>query len=136
MLNLIREQAKADYPAIQVVTYSPPFRDKFSEEENRAIIDTENAAAPDLQWIGMTTPKQEKCAYANLNRLRVKGHIDTIGVVFDFYAGTVKRTSVWWQKHSLEWLYRFLLEPRRMWRHDLIGNTSFLWNVFKEKYNL
>ena len=80
----------------------------------------------------MTAPKQEKWAYAHFPQLDVRGHAGTIGAVFDFYAGTVKRAPRWWQEHSLEWLYRFLKEPRRMWRRYLVGNVLFLWNVLRE----
>ena len=58
-----------------------------------------------------------------------------LGAVFDFYAGTVKRAPIWWQRHSLEWLYRLLKEPKRMWRRYIIGNTLFLYNIFCEKLN-
>lgn len=56
----------------------------------------------------------------------------TIGAVFDFFAGTVERAPIWWQKHGLEWLYRLLKEPKSMWRRYIIGNTLFLWNMTKE----
>ena len=57
----------------------------------------------------------------------------TIGAVFDFFAGTMKRAPMWWQDHGLEWLYRLLKEPKRMWRRYIIGNALFLWNMVKEK---
>ena len=56
-----------------------------------------------------------------------------VGVVFDFFAGTVERAPMWWQRHGLEWLYRLLKEPKRMWRRYIIGNALFLWNILKEK---
>lgn len=56
----------------------------------------------------------------------------TIGAVFDFFAGTVDRAPIWWQEHGLEWLYRLLKEPKRMWRRYIIGNSLFLWNMVKE----
>lgn len=136
VLELIRMRAARDYPSIRVITYSPPYKAEFTDEENRAMIRAVNAAAPDLLWIGMTAPKQEKWAYTHLAELNVDCHIGTIGVVFDFYAGTVRRAPESWQKHGFEWLYRLLKEPRRMWRRYLIGNTLFIWNIFKEKYNL
>lgn len=135
VLELIRRRAAADYPSIRVITLSPPYKAEFSDAENRAMIDAVNAAAPDLLWIGMTAPKQEKWAYTHLAELTVNCHIGTIGAVFDFYAGTVRRAPVSWQKHGFEWLYRLLKEPRRMWRRYLIGNTVFIWNILKEKYN-
>lgn len=56
----------------------------------------------------------------------------TIGAVFDFFAGTVERAPIWWQEHGLEWLYRLIREPKRMWRRYIIGNALFLWNMMKE----
>ena len=133
VLALIRERAATDYPHIEVVTYSPPYKPEFSDEDNRAIINAINEANPDLLWIGMTAPKQEKWAYQHWKELNIHCHCGTIGAVFDFYAGTVKRAPLWWQGHSLEWLYRLLSEPKRMWRRYVIGNPIFLWNILKEK---
>lgn len=132
VLNLIREKAKTVYPNIRIETYSPPYKPEFSEEENRAIIEAINRANPDLLWIGMTAPKQEKWAYRHWNELDIHCHCGTIGAVFDFFAGTMERAPLWWQEHSLEWLYRLLKEPKRMWRRYIIGNTLFIWNIFRE----
>lgn len=132
-LELVREKAKEVYPNIEIVTYSPPYKTEFSEEENRIMVDAVNSANPDLLWIGMTAPKQEKWAYVHLNELNVHCHIGTIGAVFDFFAGTMQRAPQWWQKNGLEWAYRLLKEPKRMWRRYIIGNVLFLWNILKEK---
>lgn len=134
VLALIKERAAKDFPHMEVVTYSPPYKPEFSDEDNRAIVSAINAAQPDLLWIGMTAPKQEKWAYSHWDELHINCHVGTIGAVFDFYAGTVKRAPLWWQQHSLEWLYRLIKEPRRMWRRYLIGNTLFLWNIAKERF--
>ena len=72
-------------------------------------------------------------AYEHLNELNVHCHIGTIGAVFDFFAGTVQRAPQWWQRNGLEWAYRLLKEPKRMWRRYIIGNVLFLWNILKEK---
>ena len=133
VLTLIRKQAAVDYPHLDVVTYSPPYKPEFSEEDNQMMIQAINEANPDLLWIGMTAPKQEKWTYQHWNELDIHCHCGTIGAVFDFYAGTAKRAPQTWQEHSLEWLYRLLKEPKRMWRRYLIGNPLFLWNVMKEK---
>lgn len=133
VLRLIVEKAKAVYPNIEVVTYSPPYKPEFTDEDNRAIIDAINNANPDLLWIGMTAPKQEKWTYANWDRLNIHCHVGTIGAVFDFFAGTYKRAPQWWQEHSLEWLYRLVKEPRRMWRRYVLGNPLFMWNILLEK---
>lgn len=132
VLKLLREKAKTVYPNIRIETYSPPYKPEFSEEENRAIIEAINRANPDLLWIGMTAPKQEKWAYRHWDELDIHCHCGTIGAVFDFFAGTMERAPLWWQEHSLEWLYRLLKEPKRMWRRYIIGNTLFIWNVFRE----
>ena len=132
VLAKIRENAAVDYPNLDVVTYSPPYKPEFSDEDNAAIIKAINEADPDLLWIGMTAPKQEKWTYQHWNELNIHCHVGTIGAVFDFYAGTAKRAPQWWQNHSLEWLYRLCLEPKRMWRRYLLGNPLFLWNIVKE----
>ena len=80
----------------------------------------------------MTAPKQEKWTYSHWNQLNIHCHVGTIGAVFDFFAGTVERAPEWWQQHGLEWLYRLMKEPKRMWRRYIIGNTLFLWNMLKE----
>ena len=132
VLDLIVKRAAVDYPHLKVVTYSPPYKPEFSDEDNRAIIDAINNANPDLLWIGMTAPKQEKWTYSHWKELNIHCHVGTIGAVFDFFAGTVERAPLWWQEHGLEWLYRLLKEPKRMWRRYIIGNTLFLWNMTKE----
>lgn len=133
VLSLIIEKAGTIYPNIKVMTYSPPYKPEFSDEDNKAIINAINAADPDLLWIGMTAPKQEKWAYVHWDELNIHCHVGTIGAVFDFFAGTVARAPEWWQNHGLEWLYRLIKEPKRMWKRYIIGNTLFLWNIFKEK---
>ena len=136
VLSLIKEKAAVVYPNITVETYSPPYKPEFTAEENKHIIETINRANPDLLWIGMTAPKQEKWTYMHWNKLNIHCHVGTIGAVFDFFAGTVKRAPLWWQEHSLEWLYRLIKEPGRMWRRYIIGNILFLWNIVKEKYSI
>ena len=129
VLDLIVKRAAVVYPHLKVVTYSPPYKPEFSDEDNKAIIDAINAANPDLLWIGMTAPKQEKWTYLHWEELDIHCHVGTIGAVFDFFAGTVERAPMWWQRHGLEWLYRLLKEPKRMWRRYIIGNALFLWNI-------
>ncbi len=132
VLDLIVKRAAEVYPHLKMVTYSPPYKPEFSDEDNKAIIDAINAADPDLLWIGMTAPKQEKWTYTHWKELNIHCHVGTIGAVFDFFAGTVERAPMWWQRHGLEWLYRLLKEPKRMWRRYIIGNALFLWNMTKE----
>lgn len=129
VLTLIREKARVAYPYLNVVTYSPPFKSEFTKEDDEKMIEAINKEQPNLLWIGMTAPKQEKWAYAHWNELDIHCHVGTIGAVFDFFAGTAKRAPRWWQDHSLEWMYRLMIEPRRMWKRYLVGNVLFVWNI-------
>ena len=134
-LNSIVKHLAIDFPKLRVQFYSPPFKDEFSIEDNRFMIRAINTFNPDVLFIGMTAPKQEKWAYNHFSELTV-GHICCIGAVFDFYAGTVKRAPSWMIKFGLEWFYRLCKEPKRMWRRYLIGNARFIWLVLKEKFNI
>ena len=133
VLQRITERAALDFPYLKIVTYSPPYKPEFTTDEDAAIVRAINSAHPDLLWIGMTAPKQEKWTYTHWQELNIHCHVGTIGAVFDFYAGTAKRAPLWWQRHSLEWLYRLIKEPRRMWRRYIIGNALFIRNVLREK---
>ena len=133
VLKLIRQKAAIVYPNLEVVTYSPPYKPQFTVEDDLNMVKAINDANPDLLWIGMTAPKQEKWAYANWDRLNIHCHVGTVGAVFDFFAGTYKRAPMIWQRLGLEWLYRLLKEPRRMWRRYIIGNVMFCVLVFREK---
>lgn len=134
VLGLIKIKSAEIYPNLEVVTYSPPYKPEFSKEDNAAIVTAINSENPDLLWIGMTAPKQEKWTYTHWNELNIHCHVGTIGAVFDFFAGTAKRAPQWWQDHSLEWLYRLIIEPKRMWRRYIIGNSLFIRNILKEMY--
>ena len=135
VLDRIRERAAETYPNIRVETYSPPYKPEFSPEENQAILDAIHMADPDLLWIGMTAPKQEKWLHDHWESLHIHCHTGAIGAVFDFFAGTVERAPQWWLDHGLEWLYRFLKEPGRMWRRVVISGPVFLWEVLKESFS-
>lgn len=132
VLENIKKRAMTDFQNLEIVTYSPPFKSVFTEEDNANIICSINKANPDLLWIGMTAPKQEKWTYQHWNEIKINCHVGTIGAVFDFYAGTVKRAPLWWQNHALEWLYRLLNEPKRMWKRYIIGNPLFIWYIMRE----
>jgi N-acetylglucosaminyldiphosphoundecaprenol N-acetyl-beta-D-mannosaminyltransferase len=133
VLKLITERLNREYPHITVCgTYSPPFKTVFSDQDNTDMVKAVNDAKPDILWVGMTAPKQEKWIYANRDKLNVP-FIGAIGAVFDFYAGTKQRSSDFWIKLGLEWLLRFLKEPTRLWERNLKSTPIFLWWVLKEK---
>lgn len=131
-LQKIKTRLKQEYPNIQFGGYSPPFKPEFSEEENREMIAAVNAFQPHVLFVGMTAPKQEKWAYQHKEQLDTN-IIASVGAVFDFFAGTVKRPGKFWQKAGLEWLPRLLREPKRLWRRNFISTPRFLWDVFKAK---
>ena len=106
---------------------------KEDEKEEKKIIQDIKKKAPSILLVGLGAPKQEKWIYSNWQKLNIHCHVGTIGAVFDFFAGTTERAPLWWQQHSLEWLYRLIKEPKRMWRRYLVGNVLFLWNICKEK---
>jgi N-acetylglucosaminyldiphosphoundecaprenol N-acetyl-beta-D-mannosaminyltransferase len=133
-LSLIKDRAIKEYPGIQVHTYSPPYKSKFSEEECLSMIDLINNVNPDVLFVGMTAPKQEKWAFEHFERINAI-HVCCIGAVFDFYAGTVQRAPVWMITSGLEWFYRLVKEPKRMWKRYLIGNTLFVVEMVREKFN-
>ena len=132
-LGKIKARAKNDFPDVQVETFSPPFKLEFSAEESDEMIDKINIFKPDVLFIGMTAPKQEKWAFLHLNEMDA-GHICCIGAVFDFYAGTIKRAPDWMIGAGFEWFYRFIREPRRMWHRYMTGNVKFIWSVLQEKF--
>ncbi len=124
-----------DFPDIRIVkTYSPPFKSEFSEEENRLILEMINKVKPDVLWVGMTAPKQEKWIYKNKDKLDVK-FLGPIGAVFDFYAGIKKRPYPIFQKTGLEWFVRFLMEPYRLWKRNLISNPKFLLRIIHQYFS-
>lgn len=132
VLLLITERMGKEFPNITVCgTLSPPFRSKFSDSENSQILSAIEAAHADVLWVGMTAPKQEKWIYQNRDKLHVQ-FIGAIGAAFDFYAGTKKRSSQFWQSIGLEWLPRFLSEPIRLWERNLRSTPIFLYWIIKE----
>jgi len=128
-LEAIRFRCNVEFPNIEVGSYSPPFKSSFTSSETQLMIEAVNAFQPDVLFIGMTAPKQEKWAFANKKALEVP-IICSIGAVFDFYAGTIKRPNNVWINLGLEWLVRFAKEPKRMWvRYGYYG-PIFLKDMF------
>jgi N-acetylglucosaminyldiphosphoundecaprenol N-acetyl-beta-D-mannosaminyltransferase len=131
-LNLIRERLEKEYPGVRSAFFSPPFRDTFTEEENETMINAVNDFSPDVLFVGMTAPKQERWVHENRGKLNAS-LICCIGAAFDFYAGTVKRSGQFWINAGLEWLPRLIREPKRLWRRNFVSTPLFLWYVFREK---
>lgn len=128
-LASIRERMRADFPNITVAgVYSPPFKSEFSADDNERMVSAVNDAQPDVLWVGMTAPKQEKWIFQNRHELQAKV-IGAIGAVFDFYTGNVKRPHPLFQRAGLEWLPRLIQEPCRLWRRNFVSNPAFLSRV-------
>jgi N-acetylglucosaminyldiphosphoundecaprenol N-acetyl-beta-D-mannosaminyltransferase len=134
-LDRITDNLKQEYPNVSAFTHAPPFTENFSATESQQMITLINQCKPDVLFIGMTAPKQEKWAYEHADKLDA-GHICSIGAVFDIYAGNIKRAPQWMINSGLEWFYRLLKEPRRLWRRYLLGNFIFLVHMIHEKTNL
>lgn len=136
VLQKITDRLGKEFPNITICgVLSPPFKAEFSADDNQHMIDQINKAKPDVLWVGMTAPKQEKWIYQNKDKLDVPV-MGAIGAVFDFYAGTVKRSPEWVCKMGLEWLPRLLREPRRLFKRNFISSPLFLLAVFKQKIGL
>lgn len=115
------------YPGIQIAgMYSPPFR-PMSEDEDKAIIEQINETKPDFLWIGLGAPKQEKWMAAHQGR--VKGLMIGVGAGFDYYAGNLERAPEWMQDSNLEWLYRLMQDPKRLFKRYWHTNMKFIWNA-------
>jgi N-acetylglucosaminyldiphosphoundecaprenol N-acetyl-beta-D-mannosaminyltransferase len=131
-LEKIVSRLAVDFPDVTVGTFSPSYRPEFSAVENEEMIAAINAFQPDVLFIGMTAPKQEKWAFEHKEEI-VAPIICSIGAVFDFYAGTVKRPSSFWINLKLEWFIRLLKEPRRMSKRYLYYGPVFIWFILKQK---
>jgi N-acetylglucosaminyldiphosphoundecaprenol N-acetyl-beta-D-mannosaminyltransferase len=118
-------------PGLRVVgAYCPPFRD-LTEEETNAEIDRINRAEPDILWVGLGAPKQEKWMAEHWRQTRVTALIG-VGAAFDFHSGSVKRAPIWMRKLSCEWLWRLAQEPRRLWPKNVL-NPLFIAAVLAQR---
>lgn len=115
------------YSGIQIAgMYSPPFR-PMTEDEDTAIVERINETKPDFVWVGLGAPKQEKWMAAHQGR--IEGLMVGVGAGFDYYAGNIKRAPEWMQNRNLEWAYRLLQDPRRLFGRYWHTNTKFIWNA-------
>ena len=116
-----------EYPGIQIVgMYSPPFR-PLMEKENRLVVDLINGSHPDFVWVGLGAPKQE--LWMAEHQGKVKGFMVGVGAGFDYLAGNISRAPIWMQKMNLEWMYRLLQDPKRLFARYWHTNTKFIWNA-------
>jgi N-acetylglucosaminyldiphosphoundecaprenol N-acetyl-beta-D-mannosaminyltransferase len=123
--ELLAQKLKAKFPKLQVVgTFTPPFR-ALNADEERQLRDQVAAAQPDILWVGLSTPKQEKFMAEFLPKLDVTLMIG-VGAAFDFHSGRVRQAPRWMQRSGLEWFYRLASEPRRLGRRYCRNNPLFV----------
>lgn len=133
VLSKIEKRLSKEFPHIEMCgTLSPPFKSAFSEEDSKRMVERINESRPDVLWVGMTAPKQEKWIEANRNALEVP-LVCGVGAVFDFYSGEKSRSSKWARDLGLEWLPRLLREPKRLWRRNFVSTPLFLADVATAK---
>jgi N-acetylglucosaminyldiphosphoundecaprenol N-acetyl-beta-D-mannosaminyltransferase len=124
------------YPDLDIVGhYSPPFAEKFSDDENNKMIEMINKVKPHVLWVSLTAPKQDYWIYEHFERLNVNIAIG-VGGAFEVSAGLIKRAPLWMQRNGFEWLYRFLQEPQRLFKRYFIEAPVFIPLVFFQKLKL
>lgn len=132
MINVIKHR----FPdAIIAGYYSPPYKEKFSESESNYFIEIMNKSNANIFWIGLGAPKQEIWIYEYYKQLN-HGIMIGIGAGFDYLAGNVQHAPIWMKNASLEWLYRLIQEPKRLWKRYLITNTLFIYYIILDSLNI
>lgn len=126
-LRTLKQKLYEDYPGIQIVgMYSPPFR-PLTEEEDVEVVNRINETNPDFIWVGLGAPKQERWMAAHQGK--VNGLMLGVGAGFDYYAENIKRAPEWMQKSNMEWLFRLMQDPKRLFSRYFHTNTKFIWNA-------
>lgn len=126
-LKKLCQVLRHSYPGLQIVgMYSPPFR-PLTEDENKAVIEQINVVQPDFVWVGLGAPKQER--WMAEHQGEIKGFMVGVGAGFDYLAGNISRAPMWMQKCNLEWAYRLLQDPKRLFVRYWHTNTKFIWNA-------
>ncbi len=134
-LEKMLSQIKVSFPEVKIAgAVSPPFR-RLTKDENRNYINQMNGAGPDIIWIGLGAPKQEIWMYENYKKLN-RGVMIGIGAGFDYLAGNTQHAPEWMKKYALEWLYRLIQEPHRLWKRYLVTNSLFIWYLLLEFLHL
>jgi N-acetylglucosaminyldiphosphoundecaprenol N-acetyl-beta-D-mannosaminyltransferase len=125
----LRERLEQRFPGMKVAgTYSPPFR-PLTEQEERELADRIRATKPDIFWVGLSTPKQERFMAGHWRQLDATLFFG-VGAAFDFHAGQVRQAPRWMQRSGLEWLFRLFCEPRRLWKRYFKNNPLFVLRAF------
>jgi N-acetylglucosaminyldiphosphoundecaprenol N-acetyl-beta-D-mannosaminyltransferase len=124
----LRHELERRFPAVRIIgTYTPPFRD-FRDEEEQDFIDTIGRLRPDIVWVGISTPRQERFMQHMLPLLDVRLMFG-VGAAFDFHTGRIKDSPAWVKQVGLQWFDRMLQDPKHLWKRYLRNNPAFLWHI-------
>jgi N-acetylglucosaminyldiphosphoundecaprenol N-acetyl-beta-D-mannosaminyltransferase len=124
-------QVERERYGIQIAgTYCPPFQ-PLTDAEEREVQRAVEQAAPDVLWVGLSTPKQEQWMYAHRDKLRVPVMLG-VGAAFDLNTGRLTQAPAWMRENGLEWLFRLCAEPRRLWSRYIVNGSKFAWAVCRE----
>jgi N-acetylglucosaminyldiphosphoundecaprenol N-acetyl-beta-D-mannosaminyltransferase len=130
----LKQKLEKQNPDLNVVgTYSPPYAKKFSDEENQKMVDMINEVKPNVLWVSLTAPKQDYWIYEHFDKLDVNIAIG-VGAAFDVVVGDIQRSPEWMQNYGLEWFYRLMKEPKRLYRRYLIEAPQFIPLVFAQAF--
>ena len=135
VLRVISEKGSKEFPNVTIQTLSPPYKESFDQSDIDFFIEAINMFNPDVLFVGLTAPKQEKLIHQIKPQIDVK-MVSGIGAVFDFYADAVIRPHPFWLKLHLEWLVRLIGEPKRLWRRNFVSSPLFLLEIFLTKLGL
>lgn len=131
VISSLEANIPATWPGSKVVgAESPPFRE-LTTEEAEAMVERVNSVSPDVVWVGLGAPKQDR--FVDRFRGRINAPLVPVGAAFDFHAGAIPQAPTWMQERCLEWAYRLAKEPRRLWRRYLVGNLVFLMGVARAR---
>ena len=128
--ELLAERLTSQFPGLKIAgCISPPFR-PLTSEEDAEVVRQINDARPDIVWVGLSTPKQERWMADHVGRINAPVLLG-VGAAFDIHAGLLRQAPPYVQRAGLEWLYRMLREPRRLWRRYLRNNPRFVVAILR-----
>jgi N-acetylglucosaminyldiphosphoundecaprenol N-acetyl-beta-D-mannosaminyltransferase len=132
----LKENFIKKYPGLKIAgVYSPPFAKKFTDIENEKIIAMINDVRPDILWVSLTSPKQDFWIAEHFHRLNIRIAIG-VGGAFEVCSGIIDRSPLWMQRNGLEWFYRFLKEPRRLFRRYFLEAPVFFILILRQKLGM
>ncbi|MDX2195467.1 MAG: WecB/TagA/CpsF family glycosyltransferase [Cytophagales bacterium] len=129
-MDMFINKAKREHPNLKIAgAITPPFTE-FTPEENQYFLDQINASKANMVFVSLGCPKQEK--WMSENSSNINSVLLGFGGAFTLYSNKIKRAPMWMQQNCMEWLYRLIQEPRRLWKRYMLTNTLFVWYFFKQ----